>query len=233
MLLIRSWIVVCRIVQDITRGCKNFTSDLSVVSIIYLNKCSVELTYLSESLEMQYEHVRQRPQAELDAALLQLLAVGTAPGIVWGQLKYTHRQSRTSSNHTAYKKKASHRMRPRVLCSLLSIPLQSDRRQEETTMYMWVCAQNFWFIPNIALGVKYTVKPQRVEDCLNFSRGIISGKRNVRLYFKISSTPTCAKENLRLFSNVKLPTVISCVRICVHMCTRCVCGHNVTCSSLV
>ena len=62
---------------------------------------------------------------------------------------------------------------------------------------MWVCAQNFWFIPNIALGVKYTVKPQRVEDCLNFSRGIISGKRNVRLYFKIYSTQTCAKENIR------------------------------------
>lgn len=36
---------------------------------------------------MQYEHIWQGPEAELDASLLQLLAVGTAPGIVWGQLK--------------------------------------------------------------------------------------------------------------------------------------------------
>ncbi len=52
-----------------------------------------ELKYLSEPLEMQYEHIRQRPQAELNAALLQLLAVGTAPGIVRGQLKYTQPSS--------------------------------------------------------------------------------------------------------------------------------------------
>lgn len=55
---------------------------------------------------MQYEYIRQGPQAELNAALLQLLAMGTAPGIVWGQLKHTqprHKSSRTSSNHTAYK----------------------------------------------------------------------------------------------------------------------------------
>lgn len=46
--------------------------------------------YLSEPLEVQYKHIRQRPQAELYPALLQLLAVGTAPGIIRGQLKYTH-----------------------------------------------------------------------------------------------------------------------------------------------
>lgn len=46
--------------------------------------------YLSEPLEMQYKHIRQRPQAELYPALLQLLAMGTAPGIIRGQLKYTH-----------------------------------------------------------------------------------------------------------------------------------------------
>lgn len=45
---------------------------------------------------MQYEYIRQCPQAELNAALLQLLAVGTAPGVVWGQLKQT--QTRRSSN---------------------------------------------------------------------------------------------------------------------------------------
>lgn len=51
------------------------------------------MKYLSESLEMQYQHIRQRPQTELNAALLQLLAVGTAPGIVWGQLKHTQHQA--------------------------------------------------------------------------------------------------------------------------------------------
>lgn len=67
--------------------------------------CLVELKYLSEPLEMQYEHIRQRPQAELNAALLQLLAVGTAPGIIWGQLKHTQprkQPSRASPDHTAY-----------------------------------------------------------------------------------------------------------------------------------
>lgn len=114
-------------------------------------------------------------------------------------------------------------MRPRVLCSLLSIPLQSDRRQEKTTMYMWVCAQNFWFIPNIALGVKYTVKPQRVEDCLNFSKGIISGKRNARLYFKIYSTPTCAKENLRfIFERQTTDSDQLCAYLCVRVHQLCV-----------
>ena len=81
---------------------------------------------------MQYEHVRQRPQAELDAALLQLLAVGTAPGIVWGQLKYTHRQSRTSSNHTAYKKKGltQDEAQSFVLASLHSTPERSQARKK-------------------------------------------------------------------------------------------------------
>lgn len=45
--------------------------------------------HLSEPLQVQDEDVRQRPQAELDAALLQLLAVGAAPGVVGGQLEHT------------------------------------------------------------------------------------------------------------------------------------------------
>lgn len=42
--------------------------------------------YLTEALEVQYEDVRQCPQAELDAALLELLAVRAAPGVIGGQL---------------------------------------------------------------------------------------------------------------------------------------------------
>lgn len=70
----------------------------------YINKCTFFIKqtassiktqsdnpkYLSEPLEMQYKHIRQRPQAELYPALLQLLAVGTAPGIIRGQLKCAH-----------------------------------------------------------------------------------------------------------------------------------------------
>ena len=41
---------------------------------------------LPEALEVQDEDVGQRPQAHLDHALLQLLAVGAAPRIVRGQL---------------------------------------------------------------------------------------------------------------------------------------------------
>lgn len=43
--------------------------------------------YLSEALQVQYEDVRQGPQAELDAALLKLLTVRTAPGIIWSKLE--------------------------------------------------------------------------------------------------------------------------------------------------
>lgn len=39
-------------------------------------------TYLSEAFEMEDEYVRERPQAHLHHALLQLFAVGTFPGIV-------------------------------------------------------------------------------------------------------------------------------------------------------
>lgn len=95
----------------------------------------VELKYLSEPLEMQYEHIRQRPQAELNAALLQLLAVGAAPSIVWGQLKYTQHQSRTSSNHTAYKTSFTQdEALSFPLTSLYSPPEQSQASQ--TTMSM-------------------------------------------------------------------------------------------------
>lgn len=76
------------------------------------------MRYLSEPLEVQYEHIWQRPQAELDAALLELLAVGAAPGVVWGQLERTHtcahtrahtqterehQSGTTPSDHSAYK----------------------------------------------------------------------------------------------------------------------------------
>lgn len=39
-------------------------------------------TYLSEAFEMEDEYVRERPQAHLHHALLQLFTVGTFPGIV-------------------------------------------------------------------------------------------------------------------------------------------------------
>lgn len=71
---------------------------------VYRKYCE-ELKYLSEPLEMQYEHIWERPQTELNTALLQLLAVGAAPGVVWGQLKHTRPREqlwRASSNHRAY-----------------------------------------------------------------------------------------------------------------------------------
>lgn len=43
--------------------------------------------YLSEALQVQYEDVRQGPQTELDAALLKLLTVRTAPGIIRSKLE--------------------------------------------------------------------------------------------------------------------------------------------------
>lgn len=61
------------------------------------------LQYLSKPLEVQYEHIRQGPQAELDAALLQLLAVGAAPGIIRGQLE--QRQPTHAHTHAAIKEK--------------------------------------------------------------------------------------------------------------------------------
>lgn len=48
----------------------------------------VNFAHLSEPLQVQYEDVWEGPQAQLDAALLQLLAVGAAPGVIWGQLKH-------------------------------------------------------------------------------------------------------------------------------------------------
>ena len=47
----------------------------------------MELTYLSEALQMKDEYVRKGPQAHLHHALLKLLTVGTLPGIIWGKLE--------------------------------------------------------------------------------------------------------------------------------------------------
>ncbi len=43
--------------------------------------------HLSKPLEVQYENIRQGPQAEFDPPLLQLPAMGAAPSIIWGQLE--------------------------------------------------------------------------------------------------------------------------------------------------
>lgn len=45
------------------------------------------LSHLPEALQVEDEDVRQRPEAHLHHALLQLLAVGALPGIVWGKLE--------------------------------------------------------------------------------------------------------------------------------------------------
>ena len=111
--------------------------NLSVTPLISVD-LGLHSTSLPEPLEMQYEHIRQSPQAELNAALLQLLAVGTAPGIVWSQLKHTQprqHQSRTSSNHTAYKIGLTQdEALSFSLASLYSPPEKSQASQ--TTMYM-------------------------------------------------------------------------------------------------
>ena len=44
------------------------------------------VSHLPEPLQVQDEDVRQRPQAHLHHALLQLLAVRALPGVVWGKL---------------------------------------------------------------------------------------------------------------------------------------------------
>lgn len=44
------------------------------------------LSHLPEALQMEDEDVRERPQAHLHHALLQLLAVGALPSIIWGKL---------------------------------------------------------------------------------------------------------------------------------------------------
>ncbi len=44
------------------------------------------LSHLPEALQVEDEDVRQRPQAHLHHALLQLLAVWALPGIIWGKL---------------------------------------------------------------------------------------------------------------------------------------------------
>lgn len=44
------------------------------------------LSHLPEALQVEDEDVRERPQAHLHHALLQLLAVGALPGIIWGKL---------------------------------------------------------------------------------------------------------------------------------------------------
>lgn len=43
--------------------------------------------YLSKPLQVYDEHIRQGPEAQRDAPLLQLLTVWAAPGIIRGQLK--------------------------------------------------------------------------------------------------------------------------------------------------
>lgn len=45
------------------------------------------LSHLPEALQVEDKNVRQRPQAHLNHALLQLLAVGALPGIVWCKLE--------------------------------------------------------------------------------------------------------------------------------------------------
>ncbi len=49
----------------------------------------MHLFYLPKALEMEDENVRESPQAHLHHALLQLLTMGTLPGIVWGELEQT------------------------------------------------------------------------------------------------------------------------------------------------
>ncbi len=44
------------------------------------------LSHLPEALQVEDEDVRERPQAHLHHALLQLLTVGALPGIIWGKL---------------------------------------------------------------------------------------------------------------------------------------------------
>lgn len=50
--------------------------------------------HLPEALQVDDEHVGQRPQAQRDAPLLQLLAVRAAPGVVGGELRRSRGMSR-------------------------------------------------------------------------------------------------------------------------------------------
>lgn len=48
-------------------------------------KFHTPVSFLPKPLQVDDEHIGQGPEAQRDAALLQLLAVRTAPGVVGGQ----------------------------------------------------------------------------------------------------------------------------------------------------
>lgn len=52
--------------------------------------------YLAEALQVDDKHVRQRPEAQGDAALLQLLTVWAPPGVIWGKLEMVQLSSGTT-----------------------------------------------------------------------------------------------------------------------------------------
>lgn len=55
--------------------------------------------YLSEAFQVQYEDVGQRPQTELDAALLKLLAVWTSPRVIRSELEPTSKKIQLSKSN--------------------------------------------------------------------------------------------------------------------------------------
>lgn len=73
--------------------------------------------YLSKALEVKNEDVGQRPQTQLDAALLKLLAVRAAPGVIGGKLAKGNCQN---SNQKLFQ----------LALALLWLPLVVHRPQE-------------------------------------------------------------------------------------------------------
>lgn len=153
------------------------------------------MRYLSEPLEVQYEHIRQRPEAEFNTALLQLLAVRTSPGIVWGQLKHTH--SRSSSHQgraatTMLIKQASLTTRPSVSPSLPPLCSRAVASKSNHNVYVGLCLAILFYSKHSIRSQTHRVKPQRVKGF--FSRRIIIRETNGRLTF---FPLTCAKADLR------------------------------------
>ena len=60
---------------------------LNLTFFLTFRKLNIAKVYLSKALQVKYEDVWQGPQTKLDAALLKLLTVWTAPCVIRSELK--------------------------------------------------------------------------------------------------------------------------------------------------
>lgn len=183
---------------------------------------------------MQYKHIRQRPQAELNAALLQLLAVRTAPGIVWGQLKHTQNQSRTSSNHTAYKIGLTQDGALSFSQALFSSRAIAGKSHNHN-VYVGLCSEFLVYTKRSIRSQIHskTTESEKLSQLQQNNNNNNGGRTNVRLYFKIYWTLTCVMANLKFIFWCQITDRAVTMCVFVYACTVYVHDPNFTCSSLV